>query len=87
MRRAVNGQKKAPYRGPLPLVLVPIVVTPDDHVSIVVVPTAVPAAIMSIEFSARTTIVMVAVIAVVAADIDAKPLRVGYRRCCNCKAR
>lgn len=68
----------APVRGHFPLVflLVPVMVTPDDYftVTIAMIPSAMPATVMSVEPSARTVIVAVSVVVSVAADPHTKSL-------------
>jgi hypothetical protein len=57
-------------------------VTPDDYVTVTIamIPSAMPAAVMSIEPNARTVIVAVAVVVSVAADPNTKSLSA-----CGCR--
>jgi hypothetical protein len=59
-------------------------VTPDDYVTVTIamIPSAMPATVMSIEPSARTVIVAVAIVVSVAADPHTKSLSA-----CDCRGR
>src|SRR4029450_6768545 len=79
----LTGNKKWPrLRGHFPLV--PVMVTPDDYVTVTIamIPSAMPATVMSIEPNARTVIVPVPMVAPVAADPHTKPLSA-----CDCRGR
>src|SRR5215468_1290201 len=74
----------APRKGPFPfhrLLVVPVVTTDHETAVIVaVIPSAMQAAVMVIESHARSAVVAVAVIAAVAAHIDAEPAGACSRR-------
>ena len=75
-------KKWPPSGGHFPLV--PIMVTPDDYVTVAIamIPSAMPATVMSIEPNPRTVIVAVAIVVSVAADPYTKSLSA-----CDCRGR
>jgi hypothetical protein len=65
-------------------------VTPDDYRSVsIVVPAAMPAAVMRVEFGTRAAIVIAVAIVIVAVapDPEAEPLGACHGRRCNRKGR
>src|SRR5262245_18180552 len=74
-------------KGPFPFrwsLVIPVAVSPDEHISaaivVAMIPSAMQAAIMSVELYAGTAVVARTVIVAIAAHIDAKPARACGRR-------
>jgi len=78
-----GAKKMAPVKGAI-FPLVPTMVPPDDYVTVTIamIPSAMPATVMSIEPNARTVIVAVAIVVSVAADPYTKSLSA-----CDCRGR
>src|SRR6478736_8163077 len=79
-----NGPRS---RGPFPssvLLVVPVMVTPDDHLTVAVamIPSTMPAVVMPINLNTGAVIIAVAIVVPVAADAEAEPFSA-----CDCRRR